>query len=104
MHTNKIKVKQARFIPSWMTWAGYGFMVGSAVAFDATGLNGIMYVTVGYGLVLTYVASLLYNQFALYYNQIQIKELTQKLDSEELIEQLNGTYQDSIGLKEDQDE
>lgn len=101
---DKITVSQARYAPSWLKWAGYGFMIGNGVAFYMTGMDGLVYLTVGYGIVLTYLSSLIYNQFAQYYNHMQIKDLSEVVDIDELLRNINGTNQSKDGLKEDQDE
>lgn len=101
----KIEIKQARVAPSWLAWAGYGAVVALLVAYNATpALTWIPYALGGFTIVLVYLGVLIYNQFASYYNTMQIKMLGEYADLDDLIEQLSGTFQDEDGLTKGENE
>lgn len=99
-----VKISQARITPSWLAWAGYGVIVALLVAYNATpALSWIPYVLGGFTIVLIHLGVLIYNQFASYYNMMQIKKLGDFTDLDDLIEQISGTFQDESGLIKGED-
>jgi uncharacterized membrane protein YjfL (UPF0719 family) len=101
---DNITVKQARSVPSYAKWAGYGGVVGIVMAYYMYSFELAVYLLAGYGLVLTYLFALIYNQFVDYYNSVQIKDIAINLDLNEFIAQLNGTLEEDDGLKKDCDD
>lgn len=88
-----VELRIARFIPSWMLWAGLGVVCGLAIAWREYPSDGIVWALSVIGCVLVYLVFLVYNQFAKYYNDMQIRQLELSHQLDQVIEHITCTFQ-----------
>ena len=95
------EVYQARYVPSWLAWAGLGVVCGIAISYWHFPSQYLMWVLTALACVLVYTLFYVYNEFVHYFNGIQIKELHEEMEAKKIIEQISCTFQYTEDTEDD---
>lgn len=100
----QMTVKQARLIPGWLTAIALAIVVVMIVSIVDLGLVWMTYLLGGLCLALVFLSVRIFNEFAVYYNHQQIKNLLSEDNLMDVFRKLNGTFQDETCLTKEHDD